>query len=102
MKIFISGHYTTGDVAVNVATAIKYANAILELGHHPYCPHLSHFWHLLYPHEWAKWIELDLIWLRQCDGYFRIPGSENSKGGNIEYKEAKKHGLKLFYSLEEI
>jgi hypothetical protein len=32
MKIFISGHYTKGDVAQNVAKAIYYANEILKKG----------------------------------------------------------------------
>jgi len=96
MKVFISGHYTNGDVAQNVAKAIYYANLFLEAGHYPYCPHLTHFWHLIYPHEWEKWLKLDLEYLKVCDAYFRIPGSENSKGANIEENEARRLGLKLF------
>jgi hypothetical protein len=102
MRIFISGHYTSGDVAQNVAKAIYYTNEIFKMGYYPYCPHLTHFWHLIYPHKWEKWIDLDLEWLSVCDGYFKIPGSEKSRGGKIEEEKAKNLGLKLFYSLDEI
>lgn len=102
MKIFISGHYTKGDVAQNVAEAIKYADIILRKGHYPYCPHLTHFWHLIYPHPWQEWIDLDLEWLKSCDAYFRIPGSADSKGSDIEESKAHELGLKIYYSEEEI
>ena len=45
--IYVSGPYTHGDQAANVRAAIEAANVLLDAGYIPYCPHLSHFHHML-------------------------------------------------------
>ena len=49
MYVYISGPYSGGDPALNVRAAVEAADAVLSAGHTPYCPHLSHLWHLVSP-----------------------------------------------------
>lgn len=100
MKIYIAGPYTKGDVAVNVATAIHAADHVAALGHTPFIPHLTHFWHMVKPHDYEFWLEQDMQWLMQCDALLRLPG--DSSGADKETEAAKKKGLKIYSSLSEI
>jgi hypothetical protein len=96
-KVYIAGPYTQGDVAQNVRTAIRAGDAIAEAGGTPFIPHLSHFWHLVCPHEYEFWIAQDMEWLRSCDALVRLPGP--SAGADAESKEAKRLGMPVFGSV---
>lgn len=100
MKVYIAGPYTKGDVAINVRNAILIADAVYQLGYHPYIPHLTHFWHMLCPKEYEQWLAVDLIWLRECDVVLRVPGESN--GADKEVEAALEMGMLVFYSLEEL
>ncbi|MFA6046843.1 MAG: DUF4406 domain-containing protein [Phycisphaerales bacterium] len=92
--IYIAGPYTGGDVAVNVGKAVGVGDALAESGAVPFIPHLSHFWHLLWPHEWEFWLTQDLAWLAKCDALLRLPGA--SPGAEREIAEAERLGLPVF------
>ena len=96
MRIYVAGPYTKGDVAENVRKAIEVGNNLRALGHTPYIPHLTHFWHMIYPHEYQYWMDLDIEWLLQCDALFRIPGE--SAGADIEVEIAGKYDLLIYTS----
>jgi hypothetical protein len=98
MKVYISGPYTLGDKSKNIARALFAAEAVVEEGHAPYVPHLSHMWHLLRPHPYEYWMKLDLAWLSQCDCLIRIPGE--SPGADGEVAKAEELGIPV-YTLEE-
>lgn len=100
MKIYIASPYTLGDVAVNVRKAIEVADQIIELGHTPFIPHLSHFQHLLFPRPYEDWIRLDNEWIKCCDVLLRLEGE--SKGADQEVELAKSLGLKIIYNINEI
>ena len=100
MKVYIAGPYTKGDVVLNVRWAILIADQVLERGHVPYVPHLTHFWHLLVPHTWETWLALDLEWLRDCDVVLRLPGE--SVGADLEVAEALKLGIRVVYRIEDL
>lgn len=99
MRVFISGPYTLGDVALNVRRAITAGQRVLDAGHVPFVPHLFHFWHLLYPAPIQQWYDLDLIWLRQCEALIRVPG--NSPGADVEEEQAKEWGIPVYGSVTE-
>lgn len=99
MRVYIAGPYTKGDVAVNVRNAILVAERIVDAGHVPYVPHLTHFWHLVKPHAINFWYEYDLSWLAVCDCLIRLPG-ESTRADN-EVAEAKKLGISVYYSYED-
>jgi hypothetical protein len=100
MRVYVAGPYTKGDVVINVRKAIEAADQLAALGHYPFIPHLSHFWHLVAPHKYLFWIEQDLAWLNKCDALLRLPGE--SKGADLEVATARKLGLKVYTSIVDI
>ena len=100
VRIFISGPYTMGDVAVNVRRAIDAAHAVREKGHAVFLPHLTHFWHLVHPRPWQDWMDLDREWLSLCHAILRLNGE--SVGADREVSEAMRMGLRLYRSVEEV
>lgn len=100
MRIYIAGPYTKGDVVQNVRAAIEAGDKVAAMGHIPFIPHLSHFWHMLFPHEYTFWLKQDLEWLKVCDAILRLPGDSN--GADREVEEAINLKLRLFFSIENI
>ena len=100
MIIYIAAPYSNGDVAWNVNIAIQFADALIEKGHTPYIPHLTHFWHLISPKLKEFWLEYDLQFLPICDALYR--GLGYSKGADGEVERAKKLGIPVYYRMEDI
>jgi len=100
LTVFISGPYSEPDVAANVKEAIDIADQILCLGLYPFIPHLSHFWDIVYHHEYDEWMDLDSAWLMRSDCVFRLPGK--SEGADAEIRLAQKLGIPVFYGLDEL
>ena len=98
-RVYVSGPYTKGDVAQNVRIATEVADRLIKAGHFPYLPHLTHFWHLLFPGPYEQWMALDLEWLKVSEYIVRIPGE--SKGADIEIEKAAEWGIPLM-SLDEL
>lgn len=100
MRIYIAGPYSKGDVAQNVRNAMFAANYLAHIGHTPFIPHLSHFWHLAFPHPYEFWLKQDMVWLLQCDAILRLEGESN--GADKEVAEAEKHGITVYRSVFDI
>ena len=94
--IYVAGPYTMGDVAQNVRNAITMGDELLKLGFAPFIPHLTHFWHMLYPHAYEKWLEHDFAILSKCDALLRYPGL--SSGADREVAHAKLLKIPVFHS----
>jgi hypothetical protein len=99
-KIFIAGPYTKGDVAINVKNAMDTADEIIELGHAPFCPHLTHFLHMNRAQPYEKWLAVDAEFLKSCDLVIRISGESN--GADKEVALANELGIPVCYSLNEL
>lgn len=99
-RIYVAGPYTKGDVVLNVRHAIVTADALLNLGFAPYVPHLSHFWHLVCPHDYEAWMTLDFEWVKACDAVLRLSGE--SSGADREEALAGELGIPVFYSIAEV
>lgn len=100
MIVYIAAPYTQGDVALNVHTVLMVANQLVELGHTPYIPHLTHFWHLVSPKPKEFWLEYDKKFLCLCDCLLRLPGE--SQGADEEVEEANSLGMKVYYDVRGI
>lgn len=100
MKIFVSGPYSKGDVVQNVRLAIVTGNNLRALGHTPFIPHLTMFWHMLLPHEIDYWYAYDLEWLDVCDAVFRIEGE--SRGADAEVARARELGKPVYTSYMDV
>lgn len=99
-RVYVAGPYTKGDVALNVKEAVRASDELLKLGYAPYCPHLTHFWHMLFEHEYQTWLDLDNEWVTCCDALLRIPGE--SSGADKEVALAESLGLPVFFSVGEL
>jgi len=100
IKVFVSGPYTKGDVAQNVKAAIHAADMLTTCGYIPFVPHLTHFWHMIYPHSYEFWCEQDNEWLLVCNVVLRLPGE--SAGSDAETKLAEEHGIPVYYDIDSI
>jgi len=99
-RAYVAGPYTKGDVALNVKEAVRASDRLLKLGYAPYCPHLTHFWHMLFEHDYQTWLDLDNEWVTCCDVLLRIPG--DSSGADKEVALAESLGIPVFFSVEEL
>lgn len=101
LRIYVAGPYTNGDVVVNVRRAVQAADYITtKLGHIAFCPHLTHFWHMIEPHPVEFWYKYDLEWLKVCNAVYRIEGY--SLGADSEVAWAYANHLPVYYRLDEI
>ena len=91
MKVYVAGPYTQGHMCQNIRNALDVAEKLVAKGLTPFIPHLSHFWHLVHPHEREFWLKYDKEWLRTCDAFIRLPGF--SPGADEEEALAKELGL---------
>ena len=92
IKVYIAGPYTKGDVAQNVRNAVRLADYITQRGGFVvFIPHLTHFWHMLFPRPYEFWLAQDMEWLKVCDVVIRIEG--DSSGADKEIAEAERLGI---------
>lgn len=104
--IYVSGKYTDSSkdkIERHIAKAREESIKIWEAGGIALCPHLNtmHF------EEDCKctyndYLEGDIRLLEGCDGIYMVEGWKDSEGAKIELKEAKKLGMYVFYTIEEI
>lgn len=99
VRVYVSGPYSS-DPERNTENAIAIADELLKAGFAPYVPHLTHFWHARYPHEWKEWIDFDLVWLPLCHVLYSYPGE--SRGADIEVARALELGMPVFYRLSDL
>jgi hypothetical protein len=86
----------------NVKRAIRVSIELMKKGHYVFTPHLSHFINLeMHEKSFTKefWYKYDYGWLAKCDALYYIAPSP---GADAELEWAKKHKLKIFYSLDEV
>ncbi len=100
MRIYIAAPYSKGDTALNIRNVILAADKLLELGHIPFVPHLTHFWHYISPKSWDVWLKIDRDWLDVCDAVLRLPGE--SKGADMEVAEAKRLCMLIYYDIDDL
>lgn len=94
MKVYVAGPYFS-DPVKNTDRAIEVGNMVLEYGHVPYVPHLTHFWNRLHTeHPEETWLAMHLEWLESCDAVIRLPGASN--GADAEVARAKELGLPVY------
>jgi len=98
--VYIACPYSKGDVAVNVHNALMVADQLAEAGFIPYVPIWTHFWHIMSPHPYEFWTEMDLEFVKRCDCVLRIAGE--SEGADKEVEFAQRQNIPVYYSIMEI
>lgn len=80
--VYVAGPYSSNP-PYNVGLAIAVAENLHRLGFAPFVPHLTHYWHKQFPHEYATWLSYDRVWLAKCDAVFRFPGYSPGADGEV-------------------
>lgn len=106
--IYVAGAYraeTPWGVERNIFAAQDLAAQMVEklhkLGAYPLVPHANtaHFDDLA-PDDY--YLEGTLELMRRCDALLMVKGWEKSSGARGEVEEAKKLGIPIFYSIEDL
>jgi len=93
-RIYVAGPYSQGNVNRNVAQAMAVGMRVMDAGHVPFVPHLSHFWDVTCPRDYETWMRWCLEWLRQCEALVRIAGP--SSGADREVVCAREMKIPVF------
>lgn len=93
--IYIASPYTLGDVAQNVGVQQEAAHKILDFGHCPITPVLSHYLHIYKQRPYRDWLEMDLAIIPRVDILLRLPGK--SAGADEEVALAKKLNIPVAF-----
>jgi len=99
-RVYLVGPYATGDVAVNVRNSMAVAEELMNLGYAPYCPYLTHFWHMAFPHKYREWRKLHDEWLSCANAVLRMPGE--SSVAHLQIRTADELGIPVFSSVDEL
>jgi len=98
--VYIAAPYTLGDTFLNIRQVIDVANTLWDKGYLPFIPHLTAFWHLVYPKDYEEWLEYGQEWVRHCNILLRLPGE--SPGADKEVKLAKTLGIPVYYDINDL
>lgn len=99
-KIYVASQYSIGDPEANVLRQIDAGEDLINAGFIPYLPLLSHYQHIIHPHDYETWTRLDNSWVACCDALLRLPGE--SKGADEEVFLAIDLGIPVYYSIEDL
>ncbi len=100
MRIYIASPYSLGESVRNVRQSLIVADELLKMGHTPFVPLLSHFWHFFSPKPYETWMQMDLEWVTVCDAVLRLPGE--SMGADREVMQAKAMSIPVYYALDQV
>ncbi len=98
--IYIASPYTKGDMAANVAVQMNAAHRIMDAGHCPVAPLLSHFLHLHRQRNYQDWIDIDLVLIPRMDIVLRLPGE--SLGAKGEVEKARENNIPVAFGWGEL
>lgn len=98
--IYIASPYTLGDVAANVAVQLEAAHKIMDAGHCPVAPLMSHYLHIHRQRPYQEWIDVDLALIPKMDIVLRLPGE--SKGADGEVALARKLGIPVVFGWDAL
>lgn len=104
LLIYITHPYSSKDAKErvdNVIDSIEIWNKLVEKGHVPINPLLSHYTNKYFPRKQEFWYLYDLAILKRCDAIL-INGMESSRGVRLEFSSAKEWGLQIFMDIDDI
>ncbi len=89
--IYIASPYKNGDTAYNVRRQMDAAHEIMDMGHAPIAPLLSHFMEIYRHRPEAEWLKSDLAIMKKADCVVRLKGYSN--GATEEVRVATELGI---------
>ena len=98
--IYIASPYSIGDIAANVARQMEVAHLIMDAGHCPIVPLMSHYLHIYRRRPYQEWLNCDLALIPKVDLVVRLPGE--SKGADQEVALAESLNIPVVFGLVEL
>lgn len=102
--VYIAGPFRAANLwlqELNIRSAEAAALEVWKLGVAVICPHANtRFFQGAAPDD--VWLDGDLEIVRRCDALLLVTNWEHSVGARGEMEEAKKFGLKIFQTVEEL
>lgn len=101
---YIAGPFRSSDHAqraAHVLTAQAAAVDLARIGFAPYCPH-ANLGHAFGAIDERVATEVNTAFLRLCDAFLLLPGWGESLGTRAELEEARRLGLPVFESIQEV
>ena len=98
--VYISSPYTLGDIGANVAVQIEASHKIMDAGHCPITPLLSHYLHVYRQRPYQDWMAIDLAMIPKADVVLRLPGK--SSGADQEVALARSLGIPVAEGWENL
>lgn len=99
-RVYIAGPYSKGGPEENTKIAQEVWNRLWLAGYTPFCPHWSHYQHILLPLPYEDWLMFDLEWLQFCDYLLRLPGESSGAGKEVEV--ARSINMPVFFSVNDL
>lgn len=105
--VFVAMPYsgaTPEEVHQNVCRAMLIGDALVQKGHIPFVPHLTHFMHLYYlglrgeSYDYETWMRITLTMVSRCDSLYHV----TSPGADRERALAEDLGLPIYTDLSEV
>jgi len=100
MIIYIASPYTVGEPADNVHVQLEAAHRILDMGHCPVAPLLSHYLHIHRPRPYNDWMNMDLAIIPRVDILLRLPGA--SHGADREVALARRLRVPVAHGWDQL
>ncbi len=100
-RVYIAAPYTDPDPVINTREAVMAGEEVLRQTTDwvPFVPHLFHLWHLISPHPYPFWMQMDGDWMLACQALIRRGGP--SKGADEDMGLAVSLGIPVFLTLDE-
>lgn len=100
--VYVAGPISKGDVFQNLRRGIDAGAELRKRGFAPFVPHYDFLAYMYRDDVWNYETVLanDFDWISKCDAILRLPGE--SAGADREEAHARKIGVPIYYSLEEL
>lgn len=97
--VYISSPYSSAPEE-GTLNQIKAAHKIMDMGHAPLAPLLSHYLHEFRARPYEDWMDVDLALVPKCDIVLRLKGE--SSGADREVKLAFEHDIPVAFGWDEL
>jgi hypothetical protein len=107
-RVYVAGKYSANnvlDVLKNIGRGEKECAKLFAMGYAPFCPWHDKSYVTDNPNGYftvEQFYEHGLAWLEVSDAVLVLSGWQTSQGTIAEIEQAKKFGVPVFYSIDDL
>jgi hypothetical protein len=106
VRVYVAGPITdesTLNTFQNLRKGIRVSAKLLKLGFAPYCQFLDYQFNFFEEYTPAEIYNYGLAWVPVCNAMLIFSSDwKKSPGTVVEYEEAQKHGIPVFFSMDDL